>query len=931
MQEIILAHRIFYTIRKYKRKNSIFADNTNLGIITSKDENGVSFLTGKLMLIDGNSLAYRAFFAIPMLSNSKGFITNAIYGFCNMLLKILNEEKPEYIAVAFDKGKVVFRHREFEQYKAKRQAMPDELRPQIPVLKELLSAMNIAVFELEDYEADDLIGTLASQGEKKGLEVLIVTGDRDALQLISPSVRVSLTRKGISEIEKYSEATLLEKYGLTPQQMIDLKGLMGDSSDNIPGIPGVGEKTALKLIKDYGDIENVLAHYRDFDGKKLGQLLEQHADLARLSRKMAVIERNVPIDFELESCRNSEPNYEKLIELLRELEFRGIMQAMIDRRSLSAQNGTPVKKTTVYMRQIEEPVELKEYFQDNQNDGVLVINAEKCGRFTLKITELALKISALSEQKDHYLYISGQSDEKLKRMLEALKPWLEDGNCKKTLHDAKTAILSFRSYGIEINGIENDTLLMAYLLNPSRPQIDTDSLARDYFGENIAGQNNEERFCNTLDIIGRLALRFNHELREHGMWELYHDLELPLSRVLAKMEIGGVILDKKVLQDMGQELDGRITNLTKEIYILAKEEFNINSPKQMGEILFAKLGLPKGKKTKTGYSTSAEVLESLAAEHEVVAKILHYRQLVKIKTTYIDGLAALMDPATGKVHTSFNQTVTATGRLSSTEPNLQNIPIRMEEGRRLRRAFLPSPGCRLLSADYSQIELRILAHIANDEVLIEAFHKGQDIHTRTASEVFGVAMEKVTKEMRRAAKAVNFGIVYGISDFGLSQDLGITRAEAKVYIDNYFERYRGVRAYIDRVIAEARETGYVTTLLNRRRYLPDILSRNFHLRSFAERMAMNTPIQGSAADIIKLAMLKLHDELADKRLKSSMILQVHDELIFDVPDSEFKIMAKTVNEIMSSVYPLCVPLQVDMQTGFNWYELERIEAAEGDR
>lgn len=885
----------------------------------------------KLMLIDGNSLAYRAFFAIPMLSNSKGFITNAIYGFCNMLLKILNEEKPEYIAVAFDKGKVVFRHREFEQYKAKRQAMPDELRPQIPVLKELLQAMNIAVFELEDYEADDLIGTLAALGEKKGLEVLIVTGDRDALQLISPSVSVLLTRKGISEIEKYTEATLLEKYGLSPRQMIDLKGLMGDSSDNIPGIPGVGEKTALKLIKDYGDIENVLAHYRDFDGKKLGQLLEQHADLARLSRKMAVIERNVPIDCKLEGCRRVEPNYERLIDLLRELEFRGIMQAMIDRRSQLAQNDTLVEKTAVEIRRIDESGQLREYLQHNQNKGVLFIKTEKSGRYTLNIKELALKICDPSEQNEQCLYLSRQSDEEFEQMLEELKPWLEDENSKKTLHDAKTAVLAFRSYAIEIKGIEKDTMLMAYLLNPSRPQVDAVSLARDYFGENIDAESDEERYHSTLNIIDKLARRFGDELREQGMWELYHDLELPLSRVLANMEISGVILDEKVLRDMGQELDGRITKLTEEIYTLAGEEFNINSPKQMGEILFAKLGLPKGKKTKTGYSTSAEVLESLAAEHEVVAKILHYRQLVKIKTTYIDGLAALMDEATGKVHTSFNQTVTATGRLSSTEPNLQNIPIRMEEGRRLRRAFLPSPGCRLLSADYSQIELRILAHIANDEVLIEAFHKGQDIHTRTASEVFGVDMDLVTKEMRRAAKAVNFGIVYGISDFGLSQDLGITRAEAKVYIDNYFERYRGVRTYIDKVIAEARENGYVTTLLNRRRYLPDILSRNFHLRSFAERMAMNTPIQGSAADIIKLAMLRLHEEIAEKGLKSTMILQVHDELIFDVPDSEIKIMAKTVNDIMSSVYPLCVPLQVDMQTGLNWYELERIEAAEGVR
>lgn len=894
------------------------------GIITSKDENGVSFLTGKLVLIDGNSLVYRAFYAIPMLSNSKGFITNAIYGFCNMLLKILNDEKPEYIAIAFDKGKIVFRHREFEQYKATRKPMPDELRPQLPVLKELLRAMNIAIFELEDYEADDVIGTLAAAGEKRGLEVLIVTGDRDALQLITPSVNVFLTRKGISEIEKYTEKTLEEKYGLTPYQMIDLKGLMGDSSDNIPGIPGVGEKTALKLINDYGDIENVLVHYRDFEGKKLGQLLEQHAELARLSRKMAVIEKNVPLDFDFEECRNNEPNYDRVIEILRDLEFRGIMQTMIDKRSSSVPSNTAIGIADVKVKIINEPEMLNKYLQTNKNGGLILLNAEKAGKFTLKIKEAAIRFCSASGESEDSLLFNWKSDEELEKMLAVIKPWLEDENIKKTLHDAKTNILACRSYGIELKGIENDTLLMAYLLNPSRPQVDLISLARDYLGENIASESNEERAYNTLNVIDKLALRFRNELHEQGMWDLYHDLELPLSRVLADMEIKGVLLDKKVLEDMGQELDTRIIKLTEEIYALAGEEFNINSPKQMGEILFVKLGLPKGKKTKTGYSTSAEVLESLAVEHEVVAKILHYRQLVKIKTTYIDGLEAIMDPHTCKVHTSFNQTVTATGRLSSTEPNLQNIPIRMEEGRRLRRAFLPSPGCHLLSADYSQIELRVLAHIAKDEVLIEAFHKGQDIHTRTASEVFGVAMESVTKEMRRAAKAVNFGIVYGISDFGLSQDLGISRAEAKEYIENYFERYRGVKVYIDRVIAEAREKGYVTTLLNRRRYLPDILSRNFHLRSFAERMAMNTPIQGSAADIIKLAMLKLQEELIQRKLGSSMILQVHDELIFDVPANEIETMAKIVNDIMCSIYPLAVPLKVDLQIGPNWYELEQI-------
>ncbi|MDX9872779.1 MAG: DNA polymerase I [Clostridia bacterium] len=861
----------------------------------------MSLLPEKFVLIDGNSLLYRAFYAIPMLSNSKGFITNAVYGFCNMLLKILNEEKPDYVAVAFDKGKRVFRHRDYEQYKATRKPMPDELRPQLPVLKELLCAMKIALFECEDYEADDIIGALSLKGEGENLQVLIVTGDRDALQLVSAYTNVLLTRKGITEMDRYNEAVLQEKYGLTPEQMIDLKGLMGDSSDNIPGIPGVGEKTALKLMQDYGSLENVLAHAQDFAGKKLGGLLVEYADLARLSRKLAVIERTLPLELNVADCRTEEPDYEKVLELLKELEFKGIIQTILEKRIASAPRlfvpeagaGQPAE------RRIDNARDLENYLQAQKGtEMVLWLTTHRPGVSGLAIKEIGLQFP---EETGEPLFLSWADEQVLREMLDRLKPWLEDEKIKKTVHDAKTAILACQAHHVHIQGIEKDTLLMAYLLNPSRPQ-----------GEPV-----------TLRNLPVLAAEYAQSLRKQGMWELYYDLELPLSGVLAEMETAGVLLDQAVLQEMGEELDARIAVLVQEVYRQAGETFNINSPKQLGEILFGKLGLAKGKKTKTGYSTSAEVLEALALEHEIVAAILHYRQLAKIKTTYIDGLGALMDPQTRKVHTSFNQTVTATGRLSSTEPNLQNIPIRLEEGRRLRRAFLPSPGHLLLTADYSQIELRVLAHIAQDEVLMEAFHLGQDIHTRTASEVFGAPMDKVTKEMRRAAKAVNFGIVYGISDFGLSQDLGISRAEAKEYIDNYFRRYHGVRFYIERIIAEARQQGYVTTLLNRRRYLPDILSRNFNLRSFAERTAMNTPIQGSAADIIKLAMLRMQEVLKQEQ-RSVMILQVHDELIFDVPAAEVMDLARTVNEIMSGVYPLCVSLQVDLQKGPNWYELEKI-------
>lgn len=878
-------------------------------------------MKGKFMVIDGNSLANRAFYAIPMLSNSQGFITNAIYGFCNMLLKIMDEEKPDYVAVAFDKGKIVFRHQEFGEYKAKRKGTPDELRPQFPVLKKLLEAMNIAVLECDGYEADDIIGALAKLGEHEGLHNIIVTGDRDTLQLISPQTRVVLTKKGITELESYDEQALQERYGLSPWQMVELKGLMGDASDNIPGIPGVGEKTALKLIQEYKDVENVIRHREDFKGKKLGQLLEQYADQARLSRKLAVIETRVPLDMSMEKYRVTEPDYPHVIELLKELEFKNILQDMMEKMARTGLAGQKDTEPETKGRIIDETGILEAYLAANQEELHLYLETKKDGGPAISITGLGLKAKGRSLPGDDAVWVVWQESSGPEEFLKVLKPYLERESLIKTVHDAKTALLACEKYGINLRGVKYDTLLMAYLLNPSRARKDLESLARDCLGLRIPPERGPSRAYALLLVLEKLGKQFQRELADQEMWSLYHDVELPLSAVLAKMERTGVLLDEAVLDEMGGELDGRISKITGEIYESAHEEFNINSPRQLGVILFEKLGLARGKKTKTGYSTSAEVLETLAAEHEIVAKILHYRQLVKIKTTYIDGLKNLVDSETKRVHTSFNQTVTATGRLSSTEPNLQNIPIRLEEGRRLRKAFIPSPDRFFLCADYSQIELRVLAHIAGDEVLTEAFLKDQDIHARTASEVFGVAMKDVTKEMRRAAKAVNFGIVYGISDFGLSQDLGISRFEAKEYIDNYFKRYQGVKLYIDRVIDEARERGYVTTVLNRRRYLPDILSRNFHLRSFAERAAMNTPIQGSAADIIKLAMLRLREELDNTGSDSSMILQVHDELIFDVSADNIESMAKLVRDIMCSVYPLSVPLKVDLQAGPNWYDL----------
>ncbi len=884
----------------------------------------------KFILIDGNSLMYRAYYALPLLTNSKGFVTNAIYGFCNMLLKVLEEEKPTHIAIAFDKGKIVFRHAEYEKYKATRKPMPEELKKQLPVIKELLNAMNIEIFEMEGYEADDLIGTLTKKADDRGLNTIILTGDRDALQLLSPSTKVSLTKKGISEMEIYTEESLYQKYGIKPLQMIDLKGLMGDVSDNIPGIPGVGEKTALKLIQEYQDIENVLAHYEDFTGKKLGMLLQEFAEQARISRSLAIIDRNVPLEIDLQMCRKKEPDHQELARILRELEFKGMLnntikkmgQDILERPSKEAGESPDDQSSSVLT--VRNPQMLKENLKTKEAAGEIYFKLKKHSPNNLDIEEIVLHLQDPSIKETPIIYLNWESDAEKDAYLQNIKKWLESNKARKTLFDAKSSILGCRQQGIHLEGVENDLMLMSYLLNPSRPQNDL----LDFISEHIdfRASSTEEIVQKSLMIknFSMLAVKFRGQLMEKGMWALYKDLELPLCEVLADMETKGVRLDKKILEEIGAELDVRIKELTSKIYEMSGEKFNINSPKQLGEILFSKLGLTHGKKTKTGYSTNAEVLENLAKENEIVAEILMYRQLSKIKSTYIDGLGAMIDQKTDRIYTSFNQTVTATGRLSSTEPNLQNIPIRMEEGRRLRRAFVTEPGFCLLSADYSQIELRILAHLAQDQVLIEAFHHGQDIHSRTAAEVFGIPIESVSKEMRRAAKAVNFGIVYGISDYGLSQDLGISRAEAKEYIDSYFRRYQGVKKYIDGIIEEARERGYVTTILNRRRYLPEIKSRNYNLRSFAERMAMNTPIQGSAADIIKLAMLHMHKYLLEEKSKATMVLQVHDELIFEVPKKEVGKLALKVNAIMSEVYKLLVPLKVDIQFGPNWYDLEPV-------
>ncbi|NLT96444.1 MAG: DNA polymerase I [Clostridia bacterium] len=865
----------------------------------------------KFIVIDGNSLANRAFYAIPLLSNSRGVITNAAYGFTNMLMRIFADEKPDYMAVAFDKGRVVFRHQEYAEYKGQRKGMPDELRPQMGIIKDILKAMNVAVFEMEGYEADDLIGTMVKWAEKENLETLIVTGDRDALQLVSENTRVLLTRKGISELEIFDIPAVKEKFGLTPEQIIDLKGLMGDPSDNIPGVPGVGEKTALKLLQEYGSVENIMAHLEDFQGKKLGEKLKENKEQAFLSKKLATIYCCVEMDLSREKVKVVPPDYEALIDIYKELDFNNLL------KNILAERKAPVKKLETRGEIIERPARLKEILTGTDiKELSFLLHFDSPDAHRGKVTCLGIWLNDIG-----YLI---QDVKDFGPFFKELKPYLEDEDIPKITYDAKMAHIFFLREKIKLRGVRWDVLLASYLLDPSQNDLSLKNLIYRNFGTVVA-EEEPARSLNLLEGMHKLKSVVVQKITAHDLLELYEEVELPLSRVLAHMELQGVKLDREQLKKMGKELEQRINGLTGKIFALAGEEFNINSPKQLGSILFEKLGLPVVKKTKTGYSTDAEVLETLAEQHQIVKEILNYRMLVKLKSTYVDGLLNIMNTKTNKVHTSFNQTITATGRLSSTEPNLQNIPIRLEEGRKIRKAFIPSKeGYILLTADYSQIELRILAHIAQDEVLIEAFGNGQDIHSRTASEIFNVPMEQVTKEMRRHAKAINFGIIYGLSDFGLAKDLGISRKEAKSYIDNYFKKYAGVKRWIEHIIQEAREKGYVTTLLGRRRYLNDINSKNYNLRSFAERTAMNTPIQGSAADIIKIAMVNIFEKMERNGFSARMILQVHDELVFEAPPREASRLISLVRTEMEQAYPLIVPLKVDMQVGFNWYELESI-------
>ncbi|QSO46762.1 DNA polymerase I [Alicyclobacillus mengziensis] len=907
-------------------------------------------LRPKLMLIDGNSITYRAFFALPPLSNSQGQFTNAVYGFTQMLLKVLQTEHPTHVAVAFDAGKQTFRHRVYDEYKGTRQKTPSELSEQFPLVREVLEAFEIPALEVPEYEADDIIGTLATNAEAKGYEVLVVSGDKDLLQLVTNQVNAILTRKGVTDVERYTPESVFERYELTPRQIIDLKGLMGDNSDNIPGVPGVGEKTAIKLLKEFGSVEAVLSHIDDVSGNKLKERLRENEDKALMSKQLATIFCEVPINVAVDALTYSGQLTPKVLTVFRKLGFKSLVDKISREIDFSTNPSTVVDGKGGETKGVDEDTaSATQETGVSSGDGTLTTKPAPQTPYQLIATKMELEqlwrqlrgevgVIPVCDGADYHTanlegfaigtksacyYVSFDGE------LETtdVKPlWSKD--FEKTVFDLKSLVVLLDAHGQTLtpDGHWFDVLVSSYLLNPSDGELTLQNLLERELHRNVPQCNwdavgDVEKKSQVASWLLELKHHINAGLREQELDDLFYKVELPLEFVLANMEVLGFRVNSERLKGIGGELQKQLEHLTEQIYQHAGMEFNINSPKQLGEVLFEKLGLPAMKKTKTGYSTSADVLEKLAPYHDIVADILQFRQLGKLQSTYVEGLLKVIRPETDRVHTRFHQALTATGRLSSSEPNLQNIPIRMEEGRKLRLAFEPTyQDWVILSADYSQVELRILAHLSGDEALVQAFRNDEDIHTSTAATVFGVAPEEVTSLMRRQAKAVNFGIVYGISDYGLSQNLNITRAEAARFIEDYFSKFPGVANYMKEIVEGARKTGYVTTLLNRRRYLPDIHSRNFNLRSFAERTAMNTPIQGTAADIIKLAMVRIDQALRESDLQARMLLQVHDELIFECPQTEVEELEALVHEKMENALTLSVPLKVDVHVGRTWYE-----------
>ena len=866
----------------------------------------------RFLVLDGSSLIFRAFYALPGLSDSHGQPTGAIFGFSNMLTKLMAEQQPDLMVLAFDKSRHTFRTERYADYKGTRDKTPEELLSQFPLLREFAANMGIPFLEKDNYEADDIIGTLATQAAAKGYDVRVITGDRDALQLVRPNLRVLLTKKGISEIKDYDTAAFEEEYGFEPLKLIDLKGLMGDTSDNIPGVPGVGPKTASKLLLAYGSVENVLAHVGEVSGKKLKENLQTYADQARLSKELATIELHVPdLTFAEEDYR-IQPDMEKMQAFCDDHELRAVwrnFERLYGPAELAldldgGENGAAAQDLS-YDLWDEAAVKTA------ARAPYLAVSGIFSGLAPFASLEGLAVVAGPDAEKAGFVARDSAAFPALLQLLES---------------DQQAVVFGLKRYdqsGLRGQKAFFDVELAAYLLEPERSKYALSELSQKYLQEAAPESFDDEKAQAVWEAkaISRLYPLLGAKLEEEKLTHLMDTIELPLVEVLAGMEQNGVYVNRAHLAEKTEEVAGRLQTIEAAIYEMAGHDFNLNSPKQLGVVLFEELGLPVRKKTKTGYSTNAEVLESLRLEHPIIEQILAYRLWSKLKSTYLDGIAGLIRTDTGRVHTNFNQTVTATGRLSSSDPNLQNIPVRTEEGRMIRALFEPGEGYDyLLSADYSQIELRLLAHMSGDENFIDAFKRGQDIHARTAAEVFGIPLDEVTPELRRHAKAVNFGIVYGISDFGLARNLHISRKEAGDYISRYFERYPGVRAFMDKVVAEAHETGYVTTMFGRRRELPAIKSRNFNQRMLAERMAMNTPIQGTAADVIKLAMIAAFRKLREAGLKSRILLQVHDELVLEVKESELETVQAILHEAMEHVVSLSVPLSIDVHWGRNWAE-----------
>ena len=897
---------------------------------------------GKLVLVDGNSILNRAFYGImgsKMLTTKDGTPTNAVYGFLAILFKIIDDIKPEFLVVAFDKKGPTKRHKMYDGYKANRKGMPDELACQMPIIKDVLRAMNIDIIEKEGYEGDDILGTLSVFGESQGLEVTILSGDRDTFQLATDKVtiRIPRTKMGKTEEEDFNREKVKEVYGIEPKQLIEVKGLQGDTSDNIPGVPGIGEKTALKLIQEYSSIENLYSEIEkgqapDVKGKTRERIIE-NKDLAILSKELGTIDVNSPIEENLEEFKLEEWNNEEVLKLFKELNFNRYIERFHLTEGIS-----------------EEPEEQEEKFE---------IKEMSIEELKSKINqELFYKFSTIEENKDEYIiknkidkiyaYFKDENTVYFSNILgkeNILKEIFEDGNIKKYGYKTSTDYLLLKQLGITTKGIVYDAEIAVYDLDPSNMKYKMEDVAYQYLDFSIEeyikglGIKKEEQinlfeensksneYENTLNalnayLIQKLYEKTIKEIKNLNEMDLFNNIEMPLVEVLAEMQYEGIKIEKDKLESFGVELKQNIDELTKEIYDLSGQEFNINSTKQLGEILFEKLKLPVVKKTKTGYSTDVDVLEKLKSEHPIIEKILEYRSLTKLNSTYVEGLKPYINKVTGRIHSYFHQTITATGRISSTEPNLQNIPTRIELGKRLRKAFVPKEGYVFIDADYSQIELRVLAHISQDENMINAFKHDEDIHKQAASNVFNVPIEEVTKEQRSHAKAVNFGIVYGISDFGLGEQIGVSRKKAKDYINQYLEKYSGIKKFMDDIVEKAKEQGYVETLFNRRRYIPELKSKNFNIRQFGSRVAMNTPIQGTAADIMKIAMINVYKKLKEEKLESKLILQIHDELLIEAKEDEKERVKNILQSCMENAIKLDVPLKAEVSEAYNWYELK---------